>query len=126
MCICKSDIIAHLIMAHKNEDKIIEIQTMEKRDRLLQALAKLRKQGIAKWNVAVIAEGGESTDLMSQRKCEGSKVICSICGRVYKMIFFYRCEKVCKSQKKTTVPRAISAQASVATIRKPYMFLCTA
>ena len=43
----KSDITAHLITVHKSEDKIREIQTMGKRYRL-QALAKLRKQGIAK------------------------------------------------------------------------------
>ena len=43
----KSDITAHLITVHKNEDQIIEIQTMDKRARL-QALSKLRKQGIAK------------------------------------------------------------------------------
>ena len=57
----KSDITAHLITVHTNEDQIIEIQTMDKRARL-QALAKLRKQGIAKRNVAIIAEGAESTE----------------------------------------------------------------
>ena len=114
----KSDITAHLITVHKNEDQIIEIQTMDKRPRL-QALAKLRKQGIAKRNVAIIAEGGESTELMCQRKCEGSKVICSICGGVYKKIFFYRHVKVCRTPKKTTVPQAVTTQASVTTNNPP-------
>ena len=55
---------------------------------VVSALARLRKQGNAKWNVTITAEDGQSTHLMCQRKCEGSKVICSICGGVYKKIFF--------------------------------------
>ena len=75
---------------------------------VVSALARLRKQGNAKWNVTITAEDG-------QRKCEGSKVICSICGGVYKKIFFYRHVKVCKTPKNTTVIE----QASVTTNRTP-------
>ena len=56
---------------------------------------------------------------MCQRKCDVSKVICSICAGVYKKILFYRHEKVCKTPKKTTVPRPVTAQTSVATNSPP-------
>ena len=58
----KTNMTTHLILAHKKEERIVEISAMNQKDRV-QALAVLCRQGMMKRNTQIIAAGGKFEDL---------------------------------------------------------------
>ena len=113
----KVDLRAHFLSVHQEEEKIKELSTLGKKERI-QAIATLRRQGILQKNTKIVASGGDSRDLMCERKSSGEKVMCSRCSGVFKGAYFYKHKKSCMSPKKRVNPRALNVR-SLATPNNP-------
>ena len=66
----KVDLRAHFLSVHQEEEKIKELGTLGKKERI-QAIAALRRQGIVQKNTKIVASGGDTRDLMCERKSAG-------------------------------------------------------
>ena len=92
----KVDLRAHFLSVHQEEEKIKELSTLGKKERI-QAIAALRRQGILQKNMKSVASGGDTRDLMCERKSSGEKVMWSRCSGVFKEAYFYKHKKTCLS-----------------------------
>ena len=113
----KVDLRAHFLSVHQEEEKIKELSTLGKKERI-QAIAALRRQGIVQKNTKIVASGGDTSDLMCERKSSGEKVLCSRCSGVFKEAYFYKHKKSCMSPQKRVNPRALDVR-SLATPNNP-------
>ena len=113
----KVDLRAHFLSVHQEEEKIKELGTLGKKERI-QAIAALRRQGIMQKNTKIVASGGDTRDLMCERKSAGEKVMCSRCSGVFKEAYFYKHKKTCLSPQKCVNPRALDVR-SLATPTNP-------
>lgn len=92
----RADIRAHLLSAHKDEDSVKALQNLTRNDRL-KAIDKLRKEGMYKHNQTILATGGTSEDLISERASCGKKVICGGCHGTFNALYFYKHKHKCQS-----------------------------
>jgi len=106
----KVDLRAHLLVVHKTEDKVEELENLGKKDKIA-ALGKLRKLGIAQKNKAILAQ--DDTDKLICERISGEKVMCSRCSGVFRTCYFYKHVKICQSPHKHMLPRPLGVQTFV-------------
>ena len=94
----------HLTTIHKEEEDVKKLLEMPNPKERAKAIAALRKKGILKYNQTLLAKSEDTEKFISQRSCDGAKVICSTCSGTFKKAYFYKHQKICSSPKHHAKP----------------------
>jgi hypothetical protein len=87
---------------HSSEKRVQELQGMDDKTRIA-TMNLLRKEGIKKRNMELLAKGAKESELLCERASSGTKVMCSQCSGTFKQKYFSKHQARCVGGKSVSI-----------------------